>query len=140
MKKWIALASMAALAACAEAEAPAPEPTEEVVEAATAIDGGPLAGAYQTTDTEGTEAMWTLAEDGTFTLETEGEDPVSGTYTNTPGDEGATFCADPDGDEAGETCFAISVPGEDGSWTATDPDGNVLTVSRNAAEAEGAAE
>jgi len=134
MKKIALIAGVLALAACAEAEAPEPEPTEEVAEAPMAIDGGPLAGSYSTTDSEGTASVWTLAEDGTFTLVTEGMDPVTGTYTNTPGENGATFCADPEGEEAGETCFAISVPAEDGSWTATDPDGNVLNVSRSAAE------
>ncbi|WFL77161.1 hypothetical protein P7228_14380 [Altererythrobacter arenosus] len=131
MKRWIALASVAALAACSEAEAPAPEPTEEVVEVPMAVDGGPLAGSYATTDSNGGKAVWTLAEDGTFTLAADGADPVTGTYSNTPGDDGATFCADPEGDDAGETCFAISNPAEDGTWTATDPDGNVLTVSRS---------
>ena len=134
MRKLIALAGIAALAACQQAEAPAEEAMEEVAEAPTGIDGGPLAGTYNTVGADGAAATWTLAEDGTFTLAADGADPVSGTYTNTPGDEGATFCADPEGDEAGETCFAISVPAEDGSWTATDPDGNVLTVTRGAAE------
>lgn len=136
MRLFIALASATALAACSQAEAPESEAEEPAAEAPSAVDGGPLAGAYTTTDASGTEAVWTLAEDGTFTLETEGEDTVSGTYTNEDGDDGSTFCADPEGDEAGETCFAISVPGEDGSWTATDPDGNVLNVSRVEAEAD----
>lgn len=131
MRKWIALVSVAALAACAEAEAPVEEPVEEVVEAPTAVDGGPLAGTYTTVDGDGVNSTWTLAEDGTFTLASEGVDPVTGTYTNTPGEDGATFCADPDGEDAGETCFAISTPDEDGTWTATDPDGNVLTASRS---------
>jgi len=134
MKQIVMIAAIGALAACSEAEAPAPEPTDTATAAAPlAIDGGPLAGSYSTTDAEGGEAVWTLAEDGTFTLVAEGVDPVAGTYTNTPNEDGtAKFCADPEGDEAGETCYAISVPGEDGSWTATDPDGNVLTVKRAA--------
>lgn len=134
MKKIVAYASLLALAACAQ---PAEEdvdasPDQTSVEQITplAVDGGPLAGAYSTVDAEGTEALWTLAEDGTFTLETDGADPVSGTYTNTDGDTGSTFCADPEGDDAGEVCFAISIPGEDGRWTATDPEGNVLQVTR----------
>ena len=134
MKKWITLASVAVLAACQQAEAPAEEAVEEVAEAPTAVDGGPLAGTYNAVDSNGGAATWTLAEDGTFTLTADGADPVSGTFTNTPGDVGATFCVDPEGDEAGETCFAIGEPVEDGSWTATDPDGNVMTVTRAATE------
>ena len=133
MKKWIALAGIAALAACQQAEAPAPEAAEEAADTPMAIDGGPLAGTYNAVDSEGTTAVWTLAEDGTFTLAAEGADPVAGTYTNTPNDDGATFCADPEGDDTPEACWAIGKPGEDGSWTATAEDGSVLTITRGEA-------
>lgn len=127
MKKWIALASVAALAACAEPEAPAPEPVEEeVAEAPTAIDGGPLAGSYDTVDPDGNNAKWTLFDDGTFSLAAEGVDPVTGTFTS----EDTKFCADPAGDEEGESCWTLTEPSEDGSWTATGEDGVVLTVTR----------
>lgn len=133
MKNFAIIAAVGMVAACSQSEAPAPEPTEEAAAAPLAIDGGPLAGSYASTDADGNTAVWTLAEDGTFTLAAEGVDPVTGTYTNTPKDDGtATFCADPEGDDAGETCYAISAPGEDGSWTATDPDGKVQTVKRAA--------
>jgi len=135
MRKILIAASILALAACSQAEAPEPV-EEEVVEAPAAIDGGPLAGSYNSVDGDGQTAVWALAEDGTFTLSAEGVDPVSGTYTNTSGDEGDTFCADPEGDDAAETCWAISTPAEDGSWTATAEDGTVLTVSRADAAAE----
>ncbi len=138
MRILIATASAFALAACSQAEAPEPEVEEPAAEAeaSTIVDGGPLAGAYSTVSADGVEASWTLAEDGTFTLETEGEDVVTGTYRNEDGEDGSKFCADPAGDEAGEICFALSVPGDDGSWTATDPDGSVLTVTRAEASAE----
>ncbi len=139
MKKLIACAAVIALAGCGgeaepEAETPEMEAPEQAAteDVARAIDGGPLAGTYDTVDVDGNESVWTLNDDGTFTLETAGEDPVSGTYTNVVNDDGGTFCADPEGEEAGETCFAISQPGEDGTWTATDPDGNVLKASRAA--------
>lgn len=131
MKKLIALASVITLAACQQAEAPAPEPTEEAAAVPLAIDGGPLAGTYNSVDAEGAKAVWTLADDGTFSLAAEGADPVTGTYTNTPNDDGATFCADPAGDDTPEACWAIGKPAEDGSWTATAEDGIVLTVSRS---------
>jgi len=129
-------ASILALAACSQAEAPEPVEEEAVEAAPAAVDGGPLAGSYNTVDADGQAAVWALAEDGTFTLSAEGVDPVSGTYTNTSGDEGDTFCADPEGDDAGETCWAISEPAEDGSWTATAEDGSVLNVTRADAAAE----
>lgn len=136
MKKIILAASILGLAACSQPEEAAPV-EEEVAEAAPlGIDGGPLAGSYSTVDADGQSAIWELAEDGTFTLTAEGVDPVTGTYTNTSGDDGDTFCADPEGDDAGETCWAISPPGEDGSWTATAEDGSVLTVNRANAAAE----
>ena len=129
-------ASIIALAACSQAEAPAPVEEEAVEAAPAAIDGGPLAGSYNTVDGDGQAAIWNLADDGTFTLSAEGVDPVTGTYTNTSGEGGDTFCADPAGDDAGETCWAIGEPGEDGSWTATAEDGSVLTVTRADAAAE----
>ncbi len=142
MKRLLIVASCLAIAACGEAAAPVEEEAAveevaaEVAEAPAAVDGGPLAGSYNTVDADGQSAVWTLAEDGTFTLAAEGVDPVSGTYTNTTGEDGDTFCADPEGDEAGETCWAISTPAEDGSWTATAEDGSVLTVNRADAAAE----
>ena len=127
MKRLIALSSVVVLAACgSEAPPPAAEPTEEVAEAPTAIDGGPLAGSYSTVDAEGNEAVWTLFEDGTFSLAAEGMDPVTGTFTS----EDTEFCADPSGDDEGESCWTLTEPGEDGSWTATAEDGSVLTVTR----------
>ncbi|WP_394727825.1 hypothetical protein [Altererythrobacter sp. GH1-8] len=131
MRKLIIVASLAALAACAQDAEPEAEPEEAVEDAVPmAVDGGTLAGAYTSTGADGTVAVWTLAEDGTFTLETEGSDPVTGTFTNTDTETGANFCADPEGEEVGEICYAISTPAEDGSWTATDPEGNVLTIAR----------
>lgn len=131
MKKIVLAASILGLAACSQPEEAAPVEEEEVVEAApAAVDGGPLAGSYNTVDADGQSAIWSLAEDGTFTLTAEGVDPVTGTYTNTSGEDGDTFCANPEGDDTDETCWTISVPAEDGSWTATAADGSVLTVNR----------
>ena len=127
MRKLVVIASIAVLAACSEPEAPAPEPTEEAAAAPTAVDGGPVAGTYNVEGPDGTASVWTLAEDGTFTLTAEGVDPVTGTYTS----EGDQFCADPEGEDRPAVCYTQTI-GEDGSWTSTDPDGGVSKVVRAA--------
>lgn len=135
MKTIIAVAALAVLSACGGS---APEDTTEepaaaapAAEVAMAVDGKPLAGSYNSVATDGSKSVWTLADDGTFTLTADGTDPVSGKYVNTANDDGtAKFCADPDGDDAAEVCYAISAPGADGGFTSTDPEGNVFTVAR----------
>lgn len=127
MRKTLALAGILVLAACSKAEAPAPEPTEEAAAAPTAIDGGPLAATYNVEGPDGAASVWTLAEDGTFTLTAEGVDPVTGTYTS----EGDQFCADPEGEDAGQVCYTQAI-GADGTWTSTDPEGAVSKVVRAA--------
>lgn len=134
----IATAIAVALTGCSQPEAPADlEQVEENLDDAglanagpTAVDGGPIAGAFNTVDSDGTEAIWTLNADGTFTLAANGLDPVTGTYTNTDSDNGAEFCAEPDDADAGKLCWDLTRPGDDGSWTATADDGSVLTVTR----------
>lgn len=128
MHKLVAIASIVLLAACSEPEAPAPEPTEEAAAAPTAIDGGPVAATYNVEGPDGAASVWILAEDGTFTLTSEGVDPVMGTYTL----EGDLFCADPEGEDTAAVCYTQAI-GEDGTWTSTDPDGAVSKVTRAAA-------
>lgn len=127
MRKAFALAAVLVLAACSKEEAPAPEPTEEAAAAPTAIDGGPIAATYNVEGPDGVASVWTLAEDGTFTLTSEGVDPVTGTYTS----EGDQFCADPEGEEAAQVCYTQAIA-EDGTWTSTDPEGAVSKVTRAA--------
>lgn len=127
MRKLLTLASVLALAACSEAEAPAPEPTEEAAMAPTAIDGGPVAATYNVVGPDGAASVWILAEDGTFTLTAEGVDPVTGTYTLV----GDVFCADPVGEDTAAICYTQAIA-EDGTWTSTDPDGAASTVTRAA--------
>jgi len=94
------------------------------------VDGGTVAGTFSTVDTDGAEAIWTMNEDGTFTLAANGLDPVTGTYINITSENGAVLCAKPDDADAGDLCWDLSRPGEDGSWTATSDDGSVLTMTR----------
>ena len=96
------------------------------------VDGGTVAGTFNTVDIDGAEAIWTINEDGTFTLAANGLDPVTGTYININSENGAVFCAKPnDADaETGDLCWDLSHPGEDGSWTATADGGSVLVVTR----------
>ena len=136
----IATALGITLAGCSKPEAPADlEQVEENLEMAgntaagpTAVDGGRVAGTFNTVDSDETEANWTLNEDSTFILAANGLDPVTGTYININSENGAVFCAKPnDADaDAGDLCWNLSPPAEDGSWTATSDDGSVLIVTR----------
>lgn len=123
MKKWIAAASMVAIAACS---APAPteeaaETTEAPAEETAAIPGGP--GTYEVTYADGSVGMLTTAEDGTFSA-TVGEESGTGTITEVDG----KVCFDSEGDEEGATCWTNSEVAEDGSWTSTSDDGETVTV------------
>ena len=93
MRYIVAVASLAALAACAE-PAPTEEPTEEVVEEAAPAAGGP--GTYEVTYADGSVGMLTSSADGTFSA-TLGEESGTGTVT----EEDGKVCFDADGDEEG---------------------------------------
>ena len=93
-------------------------------------ESGAMIGAFSFVDDQGSEAIWTLDQDGSFTLAADGIDPVNGSYTHSETDNGARLCATPDDADAGEICWDLTSPVEDGSWTATADNGAVLTVSR----------
>lgn len=120
MKKFIAIAAIAALAACAEAEAPEVEPEVVADMETTAAEG-----LYEISIADGTVVGQTqLNADGTYTDMEEGKDPVSGTWEIVDG----KTCFDPEGDD-GATCFTDGDPAEDGSWVATGEDGESVTVT-----------
>ena len=120
MKKLIAVAAIAGLAACAE---PATEEaTEEVaVEEAAPAVGGP--GTYEVTWSDGAVSTMTTKEDGTWSA-TRGNESATGTVEDVDG----KACFDTDGDDEGAMCWTASEPAEDGSWTSTSDDGQVVTV------------
>ena len=135
MKKLILLAGVAALASCGdtaavEEEAPAEDVAMEAAaeeEAATAPDGGPMAGSYSLRDMDGNEVgVTTINEDGTYTYAGADGEAMSGTMSMK--DDKA--CFDPEG-EAEEVCYPDGGMSEDGDWIRVDPDGNpVGTIVR----------
>lgn len=130
MKKWIALASVAALAACQQAEAPAEEEAMEEA-AAPAANEGP--GTFEVTYADGSVGTVTTTAEGTFTA-TLGDQSGTGTVAEVDG----KLCFDPEGDDPEQPtrCWTNSEPGEDGSWTSTSDDGETVTVKVAAAAAE----
>ena len=133
MKRLIAVAGMAALAACSQ---PATEEAEEAApmeEAAAPATGGP--GTFEVTYADGSVGTLVSAEDGTFTF-TLGEETGTGTVTETDG----KICFDPDAEDMETNCWTTGEVAEDGSWSSTSDDGEVVTVRRVEATAEAAAE
>jgi hypothetical protein len=124
MKKLIAIAGIATLAACNQSE-PAPEPVE--TEAAAPVEQMSLVGVYEETTEDGKTLVTTINEDGTYTESIDGEVTESGTWTQVDGQD----CFDPEGDEAPTRCFTTSEMAEDGTFTATPADGgDPITVKR----------
>ena len=132
MKKIVAVAALAIVTACSQAETEAEaEPTEEAVveEAAVmAADGQPPAGTYTVTDAEGVEYTEVLLEDGTYTSTGPDGTVESGTWVQKSPD---TYCYTPEGEE--ERCNTETID-ENGVWTSTDTEGNSSTVVRVVAE------
>ncbi len=129
MKKIIAVATLAALAACspaedaAEAEAPDAAAEEAMVMAA---DGGAPYGTFKITNAEGAVLTEVINEDGTFTSTDEAGETTTGTWAQKPGE----FCTTVDAEGAEEQCFAETV-NDEGQWTSVDPDdGEVSIVER----------
>ena len=126
MKKLFTVTAVALLAACSQAEAPAPE--ENIADAEsveTAIAGG--AGLYETATEDGRMAQTVMREDGTYTdLDPDGAELEKGTYTT----EGDRTCFDPEGDDEAY-CYTNGPLGEDGSFSTTrDGADAAITVKR----------
>ncbi len=133
MKKIIAVAAIAAVAACSQADTSEAEMTEEVVEApaeATAADGGTPHGTFKVTLADGSVLTEEVREDGTYTSTSDSGETRSGTWTQKDG----SYCTTSDDEDATERCHTESVD-ENGVWTSVDPDGETATVER--VEAEG---
>jgi hypothetical protein len=130
MKKIVALAALAALAACSKpAETPAAE-TSAAPEAAApvagpvAADGKSSVGSFKITTSDGKVYTEVVKADGTY----EGTGP-DGKVTETGKWEQRTpnlYCVTKDGEK--ERCNEEKV--ENGVWTSKDPDGKVATVER----------
>jgi hypothetical protein len=132
MKKLV-FAAACVLAACSgpeNATEPATEGSatpETETAASTTVDGGTMAGTYESISNEGLVLIQTLADDGTVTSTDAEGNVVNGTYTGSA----EQFCITNDG-ESDATCYAYGSLDENGSWTATneaDPD-DVWTIRR----------
>ena len=125
MKKLIALAAIAALAACGdrEAEAPAAEETTAAADTTTAAAEGTQPGTYTVKMADGSTGTTVINADGTYTDTDSAGKVMKGTFARKDGKD----CFDPEGDEA-EQCWTVGVAGADGSFTATAPDGKTTVT------------
>lgn len=132
MKKIIAVAVLATLAACNQSEpAPEPEATEEAAPATTAADGGPSFGLFKVTAADGSVMMSDVREDGTYE-----ETLADGTKETGRWEQKSPeiWCATPDTEGAKQTCYEEHVDAN-GVYTSKDPaTGEVSTVERVVAE------
>lgn len=120
MKKLVALASVAALAACSQSETPAAEDPVAVETPRVAITPG----FYETMNSEGTIGGAELMQDGSYrTFDRAGADTGNGTWTNV----GKRTCFDPSGDDP-EICYTGGEPDEDGRFDASSDGGIMITV------------
>ncbi len=127
MKKLIALAAVATLAACGERAEEAPAPAETTAEATAAAADDPT-GTYSVKMADGTTGTTVINADGTYVDTGADGTQERGTFVRRNGQD----CFDPEGDEP-EECFTVSAPNPDGSFTATTVDGKTtVTVTRTA--------
>lgn len=126
MKKFLMLATVAALAACESKQEPAPEPTDTAASTTQGTATGDMTGVYEVKMADGSVIRETINADGTYVDAT-----LSGTETErgTWRQDGAKMCFDPEGG-APEACFAGGAPGADGSFQVTDADGKVISTVR----------
>ena len=134
MKRIIAVAALAALAACSKpAEAPA-APAEATAEAAPAAateplaaDGKPTVGKYKVTRADGSVVMDDLRADGTFvTTLADGKTETGKWEQKGPN----LYCATEDKEGAKQLCFDEKVD-DKGVYTSKHPEtGEVSTVVR----------
>lgn len=130
MKKLIALASVAVLAACSPAETEAPV-VEETVAAVEAMPGSVTPGTYNVSRDDGTTSVFTLNEDGSFTSVT-GDETANGTSAVVDGK--ICFTGSEEGAEA--ECWTNSEVAADGSFSSVSDGGATVQVAFAEAAAE----
>ena len=133
MKRIIAIAAVAALAACSKpAEAPAEPVAEAPAEAAPAdtavlaADGKPPAGKYEVTTAEGEVLMEELKPDGTYVQTKDGKVIETGKWVQKSPSQ---YCYTTDKEGAKEACNTEQVDAN-GVWTSVNPEGKTATVKR----------
>lgn len=122
MKKLIAVAAIASLAACGGG---ADDATEAQVDEEVAAEVLPStsAGTYTSTTEDGTEVAVSLNADGTYSVVQGGEQVESGTWE----DNIRGTCLTAEGGD-GEDCWNIQ-PGTDGMMDITGADGETMSYS-----------
>ena len=134
MKKLIAMAALASLAACSQ---PAPEPETAATEAAapaatetvatTAADGKSSVGMFKVTTSEGVEFMEDVKADGTYSqTDKDGKVVETGKWVQKSPTE---YCTTADTEGAVEKCNVEGVDAA-GVWTSKNAEGQVATVER----------
>lgn len=117
MNKFIAIAGLAALAACSK---PAPEPTPTETATAAALPNGSEAGTYMVADKDGTMTTAVLGPDGKYTDTRDGKVIEEGTWAVT----GGKTCFTPTTKGATPMCYTVGPAAADGSFTATPDKGD----------------
>ncbi len=130
MKQLIALASIAVLAACSQAETEAPA-VEETVAAVEPMAVNVTPGTYNVAWEDGTTSVFTLNEDRSYAATRNGE-TEEGTSATVDG----KICFTPSAEGAETDCWTSSEVAADGSFTSVSDDGEnvTLTVAAPAAE------
>ena len=138
MKRIIAIAALAAVAACSK-PAPAPEATTEAASEATAeptvaaaaeaplaADGKPSVGKFKVTTHDGKIVMEEVKADGTYVDTVDGKVVETGKWAQKSPSE---YCFTKDEKDAKEACNKEQVDAK-GVWTSTNAKGETATVVR----------
>lgn len=137
MKRIIAIAAIAAIAACSKPE-PAPEATSEApmeasAEASAAPAAGPVAadgkssvGTFKVTTSDGKVFTEEDKADGTYASMQDGKVTETGKWVQKSPSE---FCYTKDEKDAKEVCNTEQID-EKGVWTSKGPDGKSATIER----------
>lgn len=129
MKNIVALAAVAALAACSQAEEPAvdeatPDATPVVEQEPAPVSDQMEPGSYVATYPDGTEVSFTTTADGTWTATDSDGEATSGTIVERDGKN--CFTSEPPAET--DSCWSARVMNDDGSWTSTNDAGVTVTV------------
>ena len=139
MKRIIAIAALAAIAACSKPE-PTPEATSEAPMEASAeasaapagetlaADGKPSHGTFKATHKDGSTHTTEVKPDGTYSIAgADGKVTETGKWEQKSQEQ---YCETPDKEGAKQKCYSEKVD-DKGIYTSTDPEtGDVATVVR----------
>jgi hypothetical protein len=140
MKRIIAIAALAAVAACSK-PAPAPEASTDTADTAAATtaeaspaatgevlaaDGKPSTGKYKVTTHDGKVVMEEVKADGTYVDTIDGKVVETGKWVQKSPSQ---YCFTKDEKDAKETCNTEQVDAK-GVWTSTNAKGETATVVR----------